>query len=438
MESVRCAHLEDVDRASRKRGGGVVKPKKGGEQLTICVEGNISAGKSTFLDTINAGAPRTEDGGGSRIRIVPEPVSKWTSIPGLADMGLGGAPSEHNILAAFYKDPSRWGYTFQNWVFFTRFMQERESAERPQLEEGVLWPGVDRRLMERSVFSDRLVFVEALKEDKTLNPMELSIYGEWFEYLLNDKPSLVPDGFIYLRAKPATCFNRMAKRNRSEEAGVPMKYLEILHDKHEGWFFEGAGAAAGKLHSDGSAWGVIRPDDSVESLISSYPTAGILWPDADWQSKAKELVFDLLPHSLRDKVRFMRTSSDEPLLGVGLHERIIRRVPALVLDCDGGADLLRDEQARAEYAGLVDDFYLFVARLKKNLYPLLGGPGGPSPTPTEAEKEELEQRFGDPLKLRNRLSSQFRCVQREEAARRTIVLPTFQQTQQLGRQLAAV
>lgn len=71
------------------------------------------------------------------IQIVPEPVAKWQDV---------GA-NHHNILESFYQDPERYAYTFQNYVFVTRLMQERESAN-----------GVKPlRLMERSVFSDRMV-----------------------------------------------------------------------------------------------------------------------------------------------------------------------------------------------------------------------------------------------------------------------------------------
>lgn len=71
------------------------------------------------------------------IQIVPEPVGKWQDV---------GA-NHHNILESFYKEPERYAYTFQNYVFVTRLMQERESAH-----------GIKPlRLMERSVFSDRMV-----------------------------------------------------------------------------------------------------------------------------------------------------------------------------------------------------------------------------------------------------------------------------------------
>ena len=36
--------------------------------------------------------------------------------------------------------------------------------------------------MERSVFSDRLVFVEALRDNSQLTPMELAVYRNWFEF----------------------------------------------------------------------------------------------------------------------------------------------------------------------------------------------------------------------------------------------------------------
>ena len=48
-------------------------------------------------------------------------------------------------------------------------------------------------------------------------------------------PSLCPDGFIYLKADPDVCSERMARRNRSEEGGVKLEYLEQLHNMHEQW-----------------------------------------------------------------------------------------------------------------------------------------------------------------------------------------------------------
>lgn len=53
-----------------------------------------------------------------------------------------------------------------------------------------------------------------------------AVYDEWFVPMLDQMPTLVPHGFIYLRTKADTCARRLKKRNRSEEAGVKLDYLE--------------------------------------------------------------------------------------------------------------------------------------------------------------------------------------------------------------------
>lgn len=76
--------------------------------------------------------------------------------------------------------------------------QERNSANIPH----------PVRLMERSVFSDRMVFVRAVKESGWMGDVELAVYDSWFGPILDSNPSLVPDGFIYLRCTPDTCMER--------------------------------------------------------------------------------------------------------------------------------------------------------------------------------------------------------------------------------------
>lgn len=103
------------------------------KRITFCVEGNISVGKTTFLQRIANETLELQD----LVEVVPEPIDKWQDI----------GPDHFNILDAFYAEPERYAYTFQNYVFVTRVMQERESS-------GGIKP---LRLMERSVFSDRMV-----------------------------------------------------------------------------------------------------------------------------------------------------------------------------------------------------------------------------------------------------------------------------------------
>lgn len=127
-ESITTFIKESVDEELKEN----IKPFQK-KRITLCVEGNISVGKSTFLQRIANETLELQD----LVEIVPEPVDKWQNV----------GPDHFNILDAFYAEPERYAYTFQNYVFVTRLMQERESS-------GGIKP---LRLMERSVFSDRMV-----------------------------------------------------------------------------------------------------------------------------------------------------------------------------------------------------------------------------------------------------------------------------------------
>ena len=55
-------------------------------------------------------------------------------------------------------------------------------------------------LLERSVFSDRLVFVKAMYRYHTLSDVEMAVYDSmWHDRLRAPSQGLVPDGFIYLQ-----------------------------------------------------------------------------------------------------------------------------------------------------------------------------------------------------------------------------------------------
>ena len=71
----------------------------------------------------------------------------------------------------------------------------------------------------------------------TMSDLEWELYKGWFSWLAEGY-SRKPDGFIYLKTTPKVCYKRLVKRNRSEEALVPLSYLQKLHDKHEQWLVE--------------------------------------------------------------------------------------------------------------------------------------------------------------------------------------------------------
>lgn len=295
-ESITSYIKESVDEELEEEQDGERKMQK--KRLTFCVEGNISVGKTTFLQRIANETIELRD----LVEVVPEPISKWQDI----------GPDHFNILDAFYAEPQRYAYTFQNYVFVTRVMQERESA-------GGLKP---LRLMERSVFSDRMVFVRAVHEAKWMNGMELSIYDSWFDPVVSVLPGLVPDGFIYLRASPDTCHRRLQLRKRAEENSVSLDYLRGLHEKHENWLFPAQCGNRGLLS------------------VSKLPL------DID--------------RSLHPEIR------DRTFLLQGEHVHAsIQKVPALVLDCEPNIDFSRDIEAKQGYARQVAEFFEFVKRMKE-------------------------------------------------------------------------
>lgn len=133
-ESITTFIKKSVDEELKEDVGSDVKATQK-KRITFCVEGNISVGKTTFLQRIANETLELQD----LVEIVPEPIDKWQDV----------GPDHFNILDAFYAEPQRYAYTFQNYVFVTRLMQERESSL-----------GIKPlRLMERSVFSDRMVCI---------------------------------------------------------------------------------------------------------------------------------------------------------------------------------------------------------------------------------------------------------------------------------------
>ena len=110
-------------------------------QVTMCVEGNISVGKTTFLRSVCDSSPQLSQ----KVEVVPEPIEEWKSTQ----------HGDHNLLELFYSDPERYAYIFQMYVFCTRVKQQ---TRRPPATTGATRP---LRLLERSIFSDRHVFAPA-------------------------------------------------------------------------------------------------------------------------------------------------------------------------------------------------------------------------------------------------------------------------------------
>ena len=164
------------------------------------VEGNIGSGKSTFLKKLSA-----------EFKTVQEPVDEWTKICN---------ENGKNILEEFYEDPQRNAYLFQSIAFRSRIRNISD------LKEGVI--------IERSIYTDRLVFAEVCKEEGNINDIEWDDYTSWFDFVVKHI-GFKPKGFIYLRTDPETSYKRIKKRDRSGESSISLDYLDKLHQRHDKW-----------------------------------------------------------------------------------------------------------------------------------------------------------------------------------------------------------
>jgi len=167
------------------------------------VEGNIGSGKSTFLKKLS-----------TEFKVVQEPVDEWSQMKNA---------NGKNILEEFYEDPERNAYLFQSIAFRSRVKNITD------LDENVI--------VERSIYTDRMVFAEVCKEDGNINEIEWNDYTEWFDFIVKHI-GFKPKGFIYLRTDPEKSHERITKRNRSGESNISLDYLRKLHQRHDKWLMD--------------------------------------------------------------------------------------------------------------------------------------------------------------------------------------------------------
>lgn len=176
-------------------------PRRSKKKFTVAVEGNIGSGKSTFLQYFK---------NSKSAEVLMEPVEMWKCVRG------------HNTLDLMYRDAQRWSLTFQSYVQLTMLQNHCKKQTKPV------------KLLERSIFSAKYCFVENLYKSGRMPPVDYAVLSEWFDWIVKNEHTNV-DLIVYLKADPETCMKRLRKRNRSEEAGVPIEYIEELHELHEDW-----------------------------------------------------------------------------------------------------------------------------------------------------------------------------------------------------------
>lgn len=167
------------------------------------VEGNIGAGKSTFLTLLAQKIPH--------VSIALEPLHNWQR-----------STQGQSLLANFYTDPKRWAYTLETLTMLCRVREHIAEQNNPH----------QNRIMERSIYSGHYCFAKNGYEHNFMSDIEWSMYNEQFNLLIPNT-CRAPQGFIYLRVEPEIAYERIKKRARAEEQTITLEYLKQLHEKHE-------------------------------------------------------------------------------------------------------------------------------------------------------------------------------------------------------------
>jgi len=173
----------------------------------ILFEGNIAAGKSTV------GRRLAES---ELFGFVEEPVGAW-----IQDF-------EENLLDLFYKDTSRWAFTFQLAAFTTRAKTWTEVLSMTDHRNVVL---------ERSIYCDRYVFAKNCYQSGLMKKTEWQLYCRLWDWLESNWCT-EPDKIVYLRTPAEVCLERIESRGRSEESTIPIEYLRDLEVLHDEWLID--------------------------------------------------------------------------------------------------------------------------------------------------------------------------------------------------------
>jgi deoxyadenosine/deoxycytidine kinase len=178
--------------------------------VIISLEGNIGAGKSTFLECFEKHL-----GKDSKWIFLKEPVHIWETIKD---------NNGKTVLANFYEDPLKYAFAFQVMAYTTRYQElKRIIKENPDCE-GII--------CERSLDADKHIFAKMLHGDGLMDDIMYNIYERYFsEY----EGNFQLNGIIHIDALPETCFERVEKRSRSGENKIELSYLQKCQNFHDEW-----------------------------------------------------------------------------------------------------------------------------------------------------------------------------------------------------------
>jgi len=177
----------------------------------ITIEGNIGAGKSTFVEFLKE---ECKNIGLSNIIFLQEPVDEWTKIK----------VNNVTILEKFYQEPEKYAFSFQMMAYISRLaILQKAIKENP---DAII-------ISERCLLTDKYVFAKMLHDSNKIDPYSYQIYNLWFNEFFDKLPK---HKHIYLKSSPDLIKYRINKRNRTGENNIDIEYLTKCNDYHVNYF----------------------------------------------------------------------------------------------------------------------------------------------------------------------------------------------------------
>jgi len=169
----------------------------------IIVDGVIGAGKTTVISLIEK---QINEDGKLKVKAIYEPVKLW---------------NDTGVLQYFYKDIPKNCYEFQTYSFITRI----ESI----IEELYNHQDADIYILERSIWTDKYIFLELLKD--SIGELRMKMYNKWWTMWSYIMPMRVYK-WVLLDTSLEESLRRINSRNRDGENAIDKDYQTNLYIRH--------------------------------------------------------------------------------------------------------------------------------------------------------------------------------------------------------------
>jgi len=180
--------------------------------VRISIDGLIAAGKSTLLAGVEQRL-RTRLAKHCALVVALEPIEQWQALDG-----------KHDVLAYFYEAPEGGrAANFQNFAMTTRLRATNDAIESSASADATLVV-----LSERSVESDRYVFVRLLAAEHKMSPLEVAAYEHDWDYWVERAAGGALDALVLVDVDVATALERARERARDAESSLDADYLSKL------------------------------------------------------------------------------------------------------------------------------------------------------------------------------------------------------------------